>query len=343
MAYNPALHTTSNKPYSIGQAGPTDARTYFYDESLFVYRPYQSTAEVLAYLDQPRYRSGHFSVVINTGGTLDPDGTLTGGTNNFWTFLNGTADGDLVERITVAPPTVTDTNFAITDLTATGNRSHDFAGYDFSIAGAKSVSLDTFLAGGTSAGDIYFGFYATQDMAEIFADKGYIPDSTAKSLQIYPDKIIIHSTGASYPSGDHNLPISVNGTYADSAGNITINIQPVVISSIGLDLDGRGTILTTGQKGYVRVPFAGTITDWSIISDVSGSCMFDVWKAAAYPTVANSITGSAKPTLSNSTTAASSTLTGWTTAVTAGDIFGWNLDSVATITKAILQLTLRRT
>lgn len=95
MPYNPELHTTSNKSYGMGQAGPTDARSYYFDEGLYVYRPYQSTAEVLAYLDQPRYRTGHFPIIVNTGGTLNTDGTITGGTNFEMTFLNGTADTDL--------------------------------------------------------------------------------------------------------------------------------------------------------------------------------------------------------------------------------------------------------
>lgn len=96
MPYNPSLHTTSNKSYGLAQAGPVDARSYFYDEALYIYRPYQNTAEVLAYLDQPRYRMGHFRVMVNAGGTLNPDGTFSGGTYMGMWFLNGMADSDLI-------------------------------------------------------------------------------------------------------------------------------------------------------------------------------------------------------------------------------------------------------
>jgi hypothetical protein len=84
-----------------------------------------------------------------------------------------------------------------------------------------------------------------------------------------------------------------------------------------------------GTTCYVRVPYSGTIASWSIIADVSCTCVLDVWKAnAALPTVANTITASAKPSLSSAATASSSTLTGWTTSVAVGDVFGFNLDSL---------------
>jgi hypothetical protein len=80
---------------------------------------------------------------------------------------------------------------------------------------------------------------------------------------------------------------------------------------------------------YVRVPYSGTIVSWSIIANVSCTCVLDVWKTnATLPTVSNTITASAKPSLSSATTASSSTLTGWTTAVAVGDVFGFNLDSI---------------
>ena len=50
----------------------------------------------------------------------------------------------------------------------------------------------------------------------------------------------------------------------------------------------------------------------------------------AIPTVANTITASAKPALSTGTAIHSTTLTGWTTSVSANDIFGIQLNTVAT-------------
>jgi hypothetical protein len=112
-----------------------------------------------------------------------------------------------------------------------------------------------------------------------------------------------------------------------------------VVQTVGIAIDGGGSAITTGVKGYVTVPFSGTITAAYLDADQSGSIVIDVWKAAnAKPTVANTITASAKPTLSSAQRSVDSTLTGWTTTVTAGDVFGFNVDSITTCTRATLVL-----
>lgn len=90
------------------------------------------------------------------------------------------------------------------------------------------------------------------------------------------------------------------------------------------------TVVAVGTKGYMRVPFACTITGWTIQADVSTTAVLDVWKIAAgtaEPTNSNSITASAKPTLTADDVVNSTTLTGWTTSVAAGDLIGWEVES----------------
>lgn len=78
MSYNPSLHTVINKPLGFGQDIPADARSYFYDEVNFKYRPYVSLQEALDYLDTPTKRRGNFPIYINSTGTL-ADGVITDG------------------------------------------------------------------------------------------------------------------------------------------------------------------------------------------------------------------------------------------------------------------------
>lgn len=111
--------------------------------------------------------------------------------------------------------------------------------------------------------------------------------------------------------------------------------------TIGCVVDGGGSAITTGLKSLVRVPFDGTITGWTVMSDVVGSVVVDVWKdsfAASPPTVADSIAGTEKPTLSSAQKAEDTTLTTWTTAITAGDVLAFNVDSASTVTRVIVQL-----
>jgi hypothetical protein len=115
--------------------------------------------------------------------------------------------------------------------------------------------------------------------------------------------------------------------------------------SIGITIDGGGSTITTGVKGFVVAPANCTISSATLLSTdasvTSGSIVVDVWKdtyASYPPTVADTITASAKPTLSSATKSQDSTLTGWTTSVTAGDILGFKVDSVTTLTRASLFL-----
>lgn len=116
---------------------------------------------------------------------------------------------------------------------------------------------------------------------------------------------------------------------------------------ITLIIDGLGTVITTGIKGFISLPVSGTITKWRLLSiDAAGpatvgSIVIDIWKdtyANYPPTVADTITAAAKPTLSAVNKNEDSTLTGWTTSFSAGDILGFNVDSVSGLTKVSLTL-----
>lgn len=98
MAYNPNLHTPTNKSLGIGQAIPTDARSYFFQEDILKYRPFQSAVEVLAYLNTAASRTGQFSIYLNDG-TLDTGtGEFTGGVVHEYWFKDGVTDPDLIEK-----------------------------------------------------------------------------------------------------------------------------------------------------------------------------------------------------------------------------------------------------
>src|SRR5262245_52184625 len=112
-------------------------------------------------------------------------------------------------------------------------------------------------------------------------------------------------------------------------------------SSITFIIDGGGSVITTGLKGFLEVPFACALDQWTLLADQTGSIVVDVWKdtyANFPPTVADVITASAKPTISSAQKGQSSTLTGWTTSITAGDILAFNVNSVTSITKVTLSL-----
>lgn len=133
----------------------------------------------------------------------------------------------------------------------------------------------------------------------------------------------------------------------NGSGSITVaQSSNGLISALEFVIDGGGATLTTGIKGDLEIPFACTITQWTLLADQSGSVVVDIWKdtyANYPPTVADTITASAKPTITSSTKGQSSTLTGWTTSVSAGDTIRFNIDSVTTIQRVTISLKVTRT
>lgn len=108
-----------------------------------------------------------------------------------------------------------------------------------------------------------------------------------------------------------------------------------------MTIDGGGSAITTGVKGYLEIPFDMTITGWTLMGDQSGSIVIDVWKdtyANFPPLDADSIAGSELPTLSTAQKNQDLALSTWTTSVTAGDILGFNVDSATTVTRVTLTI-----
>jgi len=116
-------------------------------------------------------------------------------------------------------------------------------------------------------------------------------------------------------------------------------------TSISFGKDYAGNVVATGIAGDLEVPFACTITAATLLANISGNLVIDIWKtpyASFPPVVGNSICGGALPTLSAAASSKNSTLTGWTTSISAGDILRFNVNSAATISRFTLSLTVTR-
>lgn len=128
--------------------------------------------------------------------------------------------------------------------------------------------------------------------------------------------------------------------------------QEITVSG-GLGLTGSGQLqLTPNQRlrGTVAqfvtpvanakfdmfIPVSCTIKGVTLLGDVTGSCVVDIWKstfASFPPTNVNSICSGAKPTIVSGVKFRDTTLTGWSTGVLSGDILRVNLDSVSGFTR----------
>lgn len=153
------------------------------------------------------------------------------------------------------------------------------------------------------------------------------------------------NTGATGSTGPSGGPTGSTGTTGPTGAT-----GPSQVSDVEFVIDGGGTVLTTGLKGYITVDYACTITQATLLADQTGSVVVNVWKCTyanfnpgTHPVVADKITASAPPTISSSFKAQDATLSGWTVAIAAGDVLAFNVDSVTTIQRVTLALKVTRT
>lgn len=159
------------------------------------------------------------------------------------------------------------------------------------------------------------------------------------------------------PTGDPGGPTGPTGdtgptgpTGAGATGPTGSTGPSMVVAGLQFIIDGGGSAIATGMKGYLQVDFAGTITQATLLADQSGSIVIDIWKCAyadfdagsTHPVVGDSITAAAKPTISADTKSQDATLTGWTTSFAAGDILAFNVDSITTVTRVTVDLKVNR-
>ena len=143
------------------------------------------------------------------------------------------------------------------------------------------------------------------------------------------------STGTMSISGSSSGTTVYTVPNAAYSGTITLPQTPTYSHrAFGYTFNGAGAALTSGQTGYLTVPFSCTISAWNMSVD-TGTATVDIWKIASgtgLPTISNTITASATPAIASNNSLHSTTLTGWTTAVAANDIVGINLKATASAT-----------
>jgi hypothetical protein len=190
-----------------------------------------------------------------------------------------------------------------------------------------------------------------------------IKDYVDTGLNTKQDTITLTTAGTSGAAtligATLNIPQYSGGPGGDSIGQLTGDVDTVLATSstqvmpsalkanlktgsFGVTVDGVTTVVQAGQIGYVVMPYDGTITRWTITSNVSGSISFDIWKDAlinTIPTIGDSIVGGVYPAITGTNFLTSTSLGSWTsTTFLAGHIFGFYVNSASTIKNATLTL-----
>lgn len=198
------------------------------------------------------------------------------------------------------------------------------------VSALASLGTATTVLHGNAAGDPTFAAVSlTADVSGDLPFANLAPASAASKLLGRGD-----SGAGDYQEITIGANLTMTGTTLSASGGASAN--PI---TVGVTVDGGGSAITTGIKGYIQCPVTGTITKWTLLGDQSGSVEFDVFLdafGAALPTT--SIVAAAPPALTADVTGTDSTLTGWSTTVTAGDVFGFEVVSAATLERVTLQI-----
>lgn len=298
-------------------------------------------------------------VQYNAGGSF---GGITGATSDGTnlTFANTALkikDTDASHVLSVVPGSNLTANRTFSLVTGDANRTLTLAGdlatsgafnVTFTASGATNVTLPTSgtlvndavttLSSLVSVGTITTGTWSATTIA---VNKGGTGQTSYTDGQL----LIGNTSGNTLTKA--TLTAGTGVSITNGGGSITVGASSnQLISEIPIYVTGGGAVLDTGVCFRIRIEFACTITAVTLGADQTGSIVFDIWKdsQANYPpTVADTITASAKPTLSSAITGTDTTLTGWTTSISAGDWLFFNIDSVSTIQSCALILKVTRT
>lgn len=278
-------------------------------------------------------------------------GALYAWDGSAWDAIEGSG-GDVT-----AASTITDHALVRGDGGAKGVQSSPITMGDTGVLAFPAGVRQTFVPDATSAG-VNVGAVAGDPSAPSNGDLWY--DSVADELTARIDGANVALGAGGGGASDSFATIAVSGQSDVVADSATDTLTLAAGSGITITTDaGTDTITvaaatrattigmtfinpTTGIKGDMQVPFACTITAARLFADQTGSIVVDIWKdtyANFPPTNDDSITASAPPTLSSAVKSEDTTLTGWTTSISAGDILRFNIDSVATVERVTLQLT----
>lgn len=212
---------------------------------------------------------------------------------------------------------------------------------------AYSASVITIATAGSFSGLAASGQPFLSSVASLQAGSPIILTQTGSTIKVDANTFKLAASGQAYLDTTASLQAGSSIILTQTGSTIKIEAKDTAsdVATINFVIDGGGSAITTGSKGYVEVPFAASIKRWTLLGDISGCMVIDIWKdtyANYAPTVADTITSASKPTIQSACKNQDSALTNWSTCISAGDILLFNVDSASNITRCTLSIKLQK-
>ena len=131
-----------------------------------------------------------------------------------------------------------------------------------------------------------------------------------------------------------------------TTGTIASARLPARIGAVGPVIDGGGSVITTGVKGFVEVPFAGTITAVTLLSTDAAATAGSIVRSTCGMTPIrrirrSSVTASRRAADPERANKSRYDADGLDNGNRGGDVLGFSVTSAATVTRVQLTLTLQ--
>ena len=145
---------------------------------------------------------------------------------------------------------------------------------------------------------------------------------------------------------DDTTDIGSNPTASTAAPPLFLKQQGdvVQVATANFIIDGGGSAITTGEKGWLVFEFSCIIERITAFVD-TGTITVDAWKtdyANFPPTDDDSITGGSPFNITSAQKYENNGLSDWTTLIKKGDIIAFNVDAVSSATRCTLGMRLRK-
>lgn len=297
---------------------------------------------------------------------------LASPTSTVWGDITGTLSNqiDLQAALDAKQPTGSYITALTSDITASGPGSVAATIVNNVVSNAKlaTIATSTF-KGRTTAGtgnvEDLTSTQATALLNNMVGDsgsggtKGLVPapaagDSAAgKFLKasgawaVPADTGITQLTGGVTAGPGSGSQVATVVTNANLTGDITSSGNATTLGSnfkirpIGTTINGGLSAPAVGTQGVIFIPYACTITEWTIGCDnAAGNAVVDV-KTASYANLGSetSIAGSELPTLTAQRVNHDTNLTTWSPTISAGTWFVFRVSSASTLTQIYITLT----
>jgi hypothetical protein len=146
---NSGYFTPSNKPYAVATGFPGLGQSMKLDSINRIFRPFNGVSEVYSYFPVgSQFRNGNYIIIVDSGGTLQSNGTYIGGSNNFYMWKDSTSNAGLIKMNLFGAGGCTGCLLAVNNLNDLTNKPQAIINL-----GLGTMSTQNIAAGGDLSGN----------------------------------------------------------------------------------------------------------------------------------------------------------------------------------------------